>query len=240
MAINRLHVDKLERVAERAYTCDLNEYLLDTSASWQEDLLGAAAQARQVDVMPSPTSRRAADDTEALPMRVLNGVELQEKVPWLGALVDDEELLELVGRAVGSTVCWPTLEGANIHRFIMNVLGPGEHYEPHVDANGATVIIPVTDHDDSEVDGQFVLTDHDVRINNPLQVPIPNEYVQVAQRSGNATILDGTDRTHWVMPPADGDRVTLLLNIFTSIKQEIARDDIINPKIGLTGPDIEM
>lgn len=221
---------RFEQLDPESYSLvDLNPLLPDR---WAEEVLALAQDAPEVNIRPSSTSRH--DEDRTFKMRTLNGNILNKKLPWLFGLYESV-FADIVGAGLRQVVC--TASNAE-YAVIMNVIGRHDDpYEPHVDSNGATLVLPVTTHGQGE-GGELVIS------KNPYSVgffdPNDKDSLQIAIETGRGIIFCGTDMPHYVQIPSGKDRVTLLFNYYTKDANEGRRPSELSKAIGLheNGPQL--
>lgn len=228
--LNKLQAEDYIRIDPETYS-QLNLIPVLPEA-WSDKVLDVAKDAQTVTIEPSSTSRH--DENHTFRMRTLNGGILKQNLPWLFDLYRGD-FAEIVARCMGQIVCTASEDE---YAVIMNVIGQNDDpYEPHVDSNGATLVLPVTTHLEGEAhhkggDGELVMSLNsnahgffDPEAADSLIIPI---------QTGHGIVFNGTNKPHYVRLPNDGDRVTLLFNYYTKDASEKDRPLDLSKAIGLT------
>ena len=201
---------------------DVGPYLPD---DWRDQLLQTAVDFRRdVEVMPSSTSRH--DEDGPFRMGLVDGLALREAEPWIFELYHGV-LKDLAGLALGAQL---VAAQSDEYGVILNVLDAekDDNYETHVDSNGATVVLGVTEHEEG---GELIMSvDPEVR---GYFDSLSDSAIAIPPKVGQAVIFDGTDKPHYVQLPSSGTRVTAVFNYYTSQAPEQDRPAELSHAIGL-------
>jgi hypothetical protein len=148
----------------------------------------------------NPAAPTAREENIGAPIRsrVVEGLVIQERLPWLVALYSGA-FLDIAARATGRTVITSPLCISAININI--IAGRGGRLERHVDTNHLTGLLFANDLDESH-GGRLVIDDQTSRI-------------KINPKCGKLLLFDGREAPHYVEPLAeDVSRITVVMNYY--------------------------
>ncbi len=212
---------------------------------WQQELLLIAqTKSLNVNVFPSSTSRRQEGDHSSMPIGTIGGIALREAVPWLHDISVSDEFRRMMTNMMGEEVTIPSAPGSDEYRIIMNIIkgrmygGRGSHYsgqiyEPHIDNNGATLVLPVSSHNMSSNNEASIVMSLDPNSRGVFPVTNPDS-LTIHPEAGIGIVFNGTDKPHYVLSPKPGEtRVTIVFECYTENANESHRPPDLSEAIGL-------
>ncbi len=181
-----------------AWTVDVNLLLEKADPDWYQKVIELAQLAPEKVIVGGSVSTSLASSEFKTVYHPTNGQKIQEKLPWLAGLYENE-FRDIVAALMGDDSY--KLGEDKAHSLNMNLTREGG-YEPHVDRNPATVLLGVVGLKESE-GGETLIWSDKTRT---------TALATLAPRQGIAVIFNG-HHPHEVNPfyPETPDRIRITI-----------------------------